>query len=71
MPMCAYDTGRGSNLGRDDIELLFRKPTDINLDMNGFVDAELRDNSPRQHIQVLKALDNPSDGTGISVGDDP
>lgn len=39
--------------------------------MNGLVNAELRDYSTGQHIQVLEALDDPSDSAGISVGDDP
>jgi hypothetical protein len=38
--------------------------------VDGFIDSELSDDSPRQNIDVLKPLDDASDSAGISVGDD-
>jgi hypothetical protein len=71
MPMGAHDTGRRADLRHDDLDLLFWKPADVHLNMNDLIDAKLRDHSTGQHIQVLEALDDPSDSSGISVGDDP
>jgi hypothetical protein len=71
MPMRAHDSGRRADLGRDDLKLLLRDPANVNLNVNGLINTELRDHSTGQYIQVLESLDDPSDSTGISVGEDP
>jgi hypothetical protein len=68
--MRAYNARRLTDFRSDHLELLLRHAANIHLNMNRFVNTELSDDSPRQNIQVLEPLDNASDDTRISVGDD-
>ena len=71
MPIRADDAGPLANLLGNDGQLCFWHSTHIDLDMNLVIGAEFGDDSTRNAIQVLKTLDDTSDGAGVCVSNDP
>ena len=69
MPIRAHDGRRLVDLRRDERQPLFRQSKDVDPDVERIVRAELCDNSTRENIEVVKALEDASEGAGISVGD--
>jgi hypothetical protein len=60
-----------SDLRGNQREPLFRQPKNIHLNVEQIVRAELGDDSPRQEIEILEALEDTSEGAGISVRSNP
>jgi hypothetical protein len=71
MPVRIHDAGRLTDLRGDQRQLFYRQPENVNLDMECIVRAEFGDDTARQDIAVLEALENASDCARISVGNDP
>jgi len=60
-----------TNLRCNQRQPLFRQSKDVDLDVKGAVCAEFADHAARQDVDILEALENASEGAGISVSRDP
>jgi hypothetical protein len=67
MPVSIDDADILTDFRRDHFELLLGQTANVDLNMECLVGTEFSDDSARQHVQIVKTLENSSDGAWVSV----
>jgi len=69
MPVGVHDGGDLPELCRDQAERVFGHTRNVDLDVEHSGRTQLGDDSPRQDVQILEALEDAREHAGIGVSD--
>ena len=70
MPIRGNDGGHLADLGRDERQPVFREAKNVDLNVQSIVRGEFSNDSARDDIEILKALEDTRERAWISVSDD-